>query len=184
LRGSDWAPLSRRLDRILGEVPPGQLRADADRLAPGFADQLGAASAEARQAHTAFMTRLRAAGQPVTDGTGRALPAGTLDQIRGLFLRVITEVASGERRCCPHFTLAAPVAAVAVVFDDWISCRRCLPRFARRPVLSEREEHTCDLCGGYRPRQTMDQVFPVFGAVTLIVGTCPRCSARITGGGS
>jgi hypothetical protein len=182
LRGRDWAPLSRELGHILGAAPPGQVRADTDRIAPGFADQLDAATAEAAHAHARFTARLRAAGQDVTDGTGSTLPADVRDQMHGLYLRVITEVAQGTRRHCPHFTLGTPAAAVAVVFDDWIACRRCAPLYARRPVLTQREEHTCDLCGRYRPRQTMDQVFPSYCGVILIIGTCPQCSARITRG--
>jgi hypothetical protein len=68
---------------------------------------------------------------------------------------------------------------MAPVFDDWIACLRCAPRYLRRPSLSEREDHTCDLCGEYRRGQPMSQVHTGVGFVHLIIGVCPRCDARL-----
>ena len=102
-----------------------------------------------------------------------------LDQITCLYLRVITELAKGERIHCAHISLQEPIPAIACVHDNWIYCRPCTARKASQPVLTDREEHTCDLCGSYRPGQTMHALYPQVGPVMLIVGICDGCRDQL-----
>jgi hypothetical protein len=180
LRGKDWAPLSRRVGAVI-DGRGTQLRAEIEAARPGFLDQLAAATADGARASAELAAEIEAAGR----GTGidpRQVPRQILDQVHGLYMRVISELQAGERKHCGHISLDAPVPAIACVHADWIYCRRCYPRKVTRPQLSEREEYTCDLCGTYRHGQTMDGIYPQMGPVMLLIGICPACSERIRGG--
>jgi hypothetical protein len=182
-RGTDWAPLSERL-RAITDGQEAQLRAGLETAFPGFLDQLQAAAAEGGRHHDE-MRRANMAADPdrCEEADPRNVPRHVLDQVTGLYLRVMTEVFTGERAHCGHIDLKAPRPAIACVHANWIYCRPC---FARRrpgrPPLTEREEHTCDLCGTYRPKQTMHGLYPQVGPVMLIIGICPRCRGRLTTG--
>lgn len=182
VRGKDWEPLSRSI-RTITAGREAQFRAEAEVIAPGFLDQLAAASADGLRLHDRFRAAAREAGPAgrYHETDGGKVPQPVLDQIHGLYLRVITELANGERKHCSHINLSAPRPAVACAHADWIYCRPCFARIRpARPHLTEREEHTCDLCGTWRPEQTMDGLYPQVGPVMLIVGICPRCKERIT----
>jgi hypothetical protein len=174
LRGADWAPLSRQI-RTITDGREDQLREEIDDAAPGFLDQLGAASADSRRSYTEFLRASKAA-HPGRCGEADAskVPQHVMDQITGLYLRVMTELATGERKHCGHVSLTAPSPAIACVHADWIYCRSCAVRETTRPLLTEREEHTCDLCGTWRPKQTMHALYPQVG------GICPACRRKIT----
>jgi hypothetical protein len=187
LRGRDWAPAAARLDKIIaaagGRVPPGVMEA---LVQPGYADQAAAARAEALPVYLASIdaAAARYPGRAVTL-TPHDEPQDIIDQVHGLFLRVVSEMSHGERRHCPHLADWAPVPAVAPACCDWVACHRCepLPEFGgTRPALTEEEDHTCDLCGGYRHRQTIHGVQALIGFVTLIYGVCPDCSERMGAG--
>lgn len=180
LRGKDWAPLSRQISSITAGRET-QLADEINRLAPGFLDQLEAANAELaglgremrRNARETYAGRF-------TEADPHDVPASVAEQIAGLYLRVITELATGERTHCGHISLEKPRPAIAAVHSDTAYCRRCFTSGkATRPQLTEREEHTCDLCGSYRHKQTMDAVNAQVGPFLLIIGICPRCSALI-----
>jgi hypothetical protein len=181
LRGRDWAPLSERI-RAITDGREAQFRAEAETAAPGFLDQLEAATADSSRHYAEFIQSARAAapGRCGEADPGN-VPQQVLDQVTGLYLRVMTEVATGERVRCKHITLEAPRPAIACVHANWIYCRACYFRRAARPQLSEREEHTCDLCGTYRAGQTMHGLYPQVGPVMLIVGICPACRRRLLG---
>src|SRR5207249_836515 len=136
---------------------------------PGFGDQFAAATADARRRYAQFGRRV-AADNPdrYSEADPRDVPPQVMDQVTGLYYRVIAELAAGKRRRCAHISLGAPRPAVACIYDDWICCHPCVPRYARRPQLTEREEHTCDLCGTFRPGQTMDSLQTGVGPVMLI----------------
>jgi hypothetical protein len=170
VRGRDWAPLSRQIRAL----PADRMRAQIDAIAPGFRDQFDAATADSSRFHA--RTRRVLVGTPgsYSEADPRDVPAPVLDQVTGLYLRVMTEVASGEREHCGHISLQAPRPAIACVFAHWICCYPCAPRYVTRPRLSEREEHTCDLCGTY-----LDGLYAQIGPVMLMIGICGPCKQRI-----
>jgi hypothetical protein len=180
LRGKDWEPLSQHIRTITGGREA-QLRTEIETIAPGFLDQLGAASADGRRSYAEFLGGAKADHPSrAAEVDARQVPQQIVDQITGLYIRVMTEVATGERAHCGHVSLYAPRPAVACVHTNWICCRPCFTRKATRPMLTEREEHTCDLCGTWRPKQTMHALYPQVGPVMLIIGICPTCRTRIT----
>lgn len=178
LRGRDWEPLSRRLQSIQHGHET-QLRAEIEQARPGFLDQADAAVADGirltRQLR-ANLKNLHPDDSAQVDA--RRIPARIRSQVHGLFLRVTTELAAGERARCGHISLDAPSPAVVPVYENWASCPRCLPRMPHA-ALTEREDHTCDLCGTYKPQQTMDHIYPQVGPFILIIGICPACSAPL-----
>ncbi len=185
LRGKDWAPLSRQI-RTITDGRETQLRAEIETVAPGFLDQLDAAAADGAQSYAEFCHAAKARSPGRWGETDpRKLSQQFLDQVTGLFVRVMTELATGERTHCGHVSLHAPGPAVACVHADWICCRSCFARGnATRPQLTEREEHTCDLCGIWRTGQTMHGLYPQVGPVMLIIGVCPACHNQLqTAGG-
>ena len=184
LRGRDWEPLSREIDRACDGIPPDRLRAEMYRGHPGLADQADAAFAETAGVSRRFTASMRDHGVNSVGVAPADVPGDIAHQVRGLYLRVAAELASGQRRHCPHVTPSAPVPALAPVFDDWAACLARCARYLRRPPLTEREEHTCDLCGRYRPHQRMGHLCPPVGAFILVIGVCPRCSARLAGASS
>jgi hypothetical protein len=181
IRGTDWEPLSRKI-RTITVVREAQLRAEIDQIAPGFLDQLKAAADDGRQSAERFRDAAKnAVPGRFHEADSRDVPLPVLDQVHGLYLRVITELAQGKRKHCRHVSLKTPIPAFACVHADWIYCRSCFRRQPpSRPLLTEREEHTCDLCGTWRHKQTMHALYPQVGPVMLIIGICPRCKARIT----
>jgi hypothetical protein len=174
LRGSDWEPFSRML-----RGHEDHFRAEADALVPGFNDQFDAAAAEAGRFNDFFRDRAKESHQDeYLESDVNQLPEPLPDQVRGLYMRVMTELAAGERKGCRHVSLKTPVPSIAPVFADWIRCLHCYMSQPTNVRLTEREEHTCDLCGGYQPGQTMDSFFPQLGPVMLIIGVCPACRAK------
>lgn len=177
LRGRDWSEASR----VFREAVRGhedEICAGLDAATPGFSDQLRAAVEEGAEFNDEFRRRAETSmpGQYL-EADASKLPGQMADEVYGLYVRVVTELASGARRGCRHVSLKTPVMSVAPVFADWI---RCVPCYMSQPSdvpLTEREQHTCDLCGSYRPGQTMDSFFPQIGPVMLIIGVCPACRA-------
>jgi hypothetical protein len=175
LRGRDWAPLSQKI-RSISDGREAQLRAEIETAAPGFLDQLGAAAADGRRRYAEFVRAGKAAHPGrCSEADPRKVPEQLLDRVTGLYLRVMTELATGGRVHCGHVTLQAPKPAIACVHANWIYCTACYHRRAAPPRLTDREEHTCDLCGTYRPKQTMHGLYPQIGPVMLIIGICPAC---------
>ena len=129
LRGRDWEPLSREIDRACDGIPPDRLRAEMYRGHPGLADQADAAFAETAGVSRRFTASMRDHGVNSVGVRKQAdVPGDIAHQVRGLYLRVAAELASGQRRHCPHVTPSAPVPALAPVFDDWAAClARCAP---------------------------------------------------------
>jgi hypothetical protein len=178
LRGRDWEEASR-LVRSLHPYAE-QFAAQAEAAVPGHTDQLLAAAAEGGQ----FSDELARRAKEQIPGYFREAAPGKLpqqlaDQIYGLYIRVAAEMATGERRSCPHVSLKTPRACVAPVYADWIRCVDCFKKGPNPPIqLTEREEHTCDLCGGYEPGQTIHELMQQVGPIMLIIGGCPACYAR------
>ena len=108
------------------------------------------------------------------DATARA-------QLFGHFMRVLAGFAEGTVPHCKHIRLDAPRPAIVVVFAPSIDCHRCYP-LRPRPRLTEREEHTCDMCRGYAPGQTINAVFPQCGPFMLVAGMCDPCRDRLVAG--
>lgn len=179
LRGRDWEAASRLVRTDLAGHED-QIRAAAEVAAPGFNDQLQAAAAEGEQFDKEFRRRAkeRLPGQ-CFEADANQVPQQVSDQIYGLYIRVTTELATGARQGCRHISIKTPVQSIAPVYADWIRCFSCYMSQPTDVPLTEREEHTCDLCGSYRPDQHMDSIFPQIGPMMLIIGICPACLARI-----
>jgi hypothetical protein len=179
LRGSDWSEASR----VLREAVRGnedEIHAQLDAATPGFADQLQAASAEGAEFSDEVRRRAKEKlGSQYLEADHSKLPGQMSDQVFGLYIRVVTEMASGARRGCRHVSLKTPKPSVAPVYADWIRCLSCYMSQPHDVPLTEREEHTCDLCGSYQPGQNMDAFFPQIGPVMLIIGACPACRAKV-----
>jgi hypothetical protein len=175
LRGKDWAPLAS----AIRSIPGVRLAAAATACAPGYLDQVQAAEAEAHGIHAASLRRAQAMGLGFRPAAAAPYPDAR-DELNGLYLRVITELAKGELDHCEHVSLSSPRPAIACVYAGWIDCVPCARRRVGEPAaLSEREEHTCDLCGTWRPGQTMYPVNAAVGPVMLIAGLCRDCLARL-----
>jgi hypothetical protein len=174
-----WTALAGHLETVLSQVGRAQLDSIVEAASPGLNDQMQAAVAEAMAARTrgiATAERIDPGhyGEVVSDATARA-------QLYGHFLRVITGLAAGTVPHCPHISLTAPRPAIVVVFAPSIDCHACYRR-RPRPRLSDVEEHTCDLCRGYVPGQTIHCVLPQCGPYMLVAGMCDRCRDRLESG--
>lgn len=174
-RGKDWEAGARQV-RTLIENRREETEAAADLIAPGLRDQLEAASRDARRQQDKLRDH-----EPGRYGSVdiASVPEQIGDQVFGLYIRVVTEMASGARRKCPHLSVQAPRAAFAPVYDDWISCTACLSQFEREAPLTEEESRTCDLCGGYQPGQQLNALYPQIGPVLMAVGVCPACASQL-----
>lgn len=179
-RGTDWEPLARELLKLTRGHQE-ELRAQLAAAHPAFHDQLLAAIADAKRKEaqaTAFMRQH--SGLLSGYASFSQVPAQLDARLCGLYIRVITELAAGTRAACPHIRMDAPVPFIAMVFSGRADCWPCTRRRGPvRPVLTGREEHTCDVCGAYRPGQAMHQLTRRFGPATIAAGACDGCIAPL-----
>lgn len=138
------------------------------------ADQLDAAHSEG----VARLDRARRSGRfPI----GAWVPAGATtmpplmgDRVFGIYLSLVAGIDDGSVECCPHISLESPVAAIADPARNRIACYACGPRHLP-PPLDEVEDHTCDVCRGYVPGQTIHPILPQVGPLLLVLGACDDC---------
>lgn len=170
----EWNELAAKLMPIISEHREELLAAAEARRGSALSDQLAAAVTDATRGRERF-----------TEVVRRTLPHGdiypdetALTAMFGHYLRIVGALADGSINHCPHVGIRTPAPAIAAVFGDRVDCFDCYSPM-RRPHLSQIEDHTCDLCRGYVPDQTMHQLTPQVGPLLLLMGVCEPCIDRM-----
>jgi hypothetical protein len=163
----EWAKLGAAMIEATGDQEATRAEVRADH--PAWADQAEAAAAEAEA-----LARREIAGlnreELWADLEGEAA-------LRGQVLRVVAGLAGGALTGCPHADVSAPRPLFAAAWGTRVDCRACFPR---APVQnpSPVESRTCDLCGKVQFRPVL-LATPTVGMITLGLGVCSRCLARM-----
>jgi hypothetical protein len=163
----EWAKLGAAMIEATGDED--EARAQVRAAHPGWADQADAAADEAGQL----------ARRPIAGISREDLIADPAAEaaLRGQVLRVLAGLAGGSMAGCPHADVATPRPLYAAAWGTRVDCRDCFPR---SPVQNPTpvESRTCDLCGRVQLR-TVLLATPTVGMITLGLGVCSRCLARM-----
>ncbi len=128
-----------------------------------YADQLAAASAEARGVLRSIAAAPRAAGP------ARLIEAAASPWLTNQRAAVVRSLAAGRTRPCIHLGPAPRVAHAAVWAPGRLVCSVCLPLL----VPDREEDTTCDRCR--QPAERIHAAVTALGPVLLAYGLCRPC---------